>query len=208
MGSPAIHSGRDSEAGPMVNGHDMSEHAQGTELPYVTPAHPSRLWIRCSDSPPDLVDLIHRQAVLAHANPGNLAAPSDISFSASLKMAIDIYEVDEIAVCGHYSCASVEAAASGIRRGILGEWLSPIRSLARRRSGPQAGAGGPPSSVDALAEMNVVQQTLNVTRNSVVRNAWADGKRVTVFGMIFDPASGSLDRVCDPISSATELDAR
>lgn len=163
---------------------------------------PSRLWVTCSDSPPGLFDLTRDRSALLHTNPGNLAMPSDMSFLASLKMAVDIYDVGEIVVCGHYGCGAIAAAASGTRRRIVGDWLFPLKALAGKRSGSVAGASGEGPTANTLAEMNVMQQMLNVSRTSVLREAWAAGRRITVSGIIFDPAAGTFSSVGEPISSA------
>jgi len=165
--------------------------------------HPGRFWIGCSDSPAYLFELAKGQNALIHSNPGNLALPSDLSLLATLKMAIDLYNVSEIVICGHYGCRSVEAAASGIREEILGDWLNPVKALARRRSGMEASNDrSRPINVE-LAELNVVEQTVNVSRTSIVRDAWASGRQLTIVGMIFDPANGSLSRIGKPITWVT-----
>jgi carbonic anhydrase len=186
----------------MMSDRDLSLQAQDESLSGVIGTRPGRFWVACSDSHINLFDPARNPSGLVHSNPGNLALTSDISFLASLKMAIDTFSVAEIVVCGHYGCRSIEAAASGVRNEILGDWLTPLRSLAGRYSGLQTASDGPGPPADALAELNVVEQTINVSRTSVVRDAWAAGRQLTIVGMIFDPANGSLSRVGEPIASA------
>jgi len=52
-----------------------------------------------------------------------------------------------------------------------------------------------------LAEQNVVLQVMNVSRTSIVRDAWASGKTISILGMIFEPTSGRLKLVSEPITS-------
>lgn len=187
----------------MVNNLDRSTDEKDRSSPSVIGHRPGRFWVGCSDSHVSFFELATNPSGLVHSNPGNLALPSDISFLASLKMAIETYGVSEIIVCGHYGCRSVEAAASGIREEIIGDWLKPVKALAGKYPGLPTAADEPRPIADKLAEMNVVEQTINVSQTSIVRDAWASGRQLTIVGMIFDPVSGSLSRIGEPISSMT-----
>lgn len=86
---------------------------------------------------------------------------------------------------------------------MIGDWLHPLKALAGNQSGLQtAFSDETRTNSDALAELNVVQQSINVSRTSVMRDAWARGKQVTIQGVVFDPLSGSLSCFGDPISPA------
>lgn len=190
----------------MVNNLDHSLQEQNRSLSSVVGHQPGRFWVGCSDSPVSVFDLAMNPGTLVHSNPGNLALPTDMSLLASLKMAVDTYGVSEIIVCGHYGCRSVEAAASGIREEVLGDWLAPLKTLAGRNSGLRASSDGNRSIADALADLNVVEQTRNVSQTGIVRDAWANGRQLSIVGMIFDPVSGRLSRIGEPISSAFRSD--
>ena len=186
----------------MTNELERTSGVKSRGISGVIGSHPGRFWIGCSDSPADLFELAKEQNALIHSNPGNLALPSDLSLLATLKMAIDLYNVSEIVICGHYGCRSVEAASEGIRNEIIGDWLSPLKTLAVKSPALRTASGGTHSTVDTLAEQNVVLQVMNVSRTSIVRDAWASGKSISILGMIFEPTSGRLKLVSEPITSA------
>lgn len=90
----------------------------------------------------------------------------------------------------------------GFRNEVIGDWLNPLKALPGKHSGLKVAKVGTGTTADTLAELNVVQQSINFSRTSLLRDAWARGKQVTIQGVVFDPLSGSLSRFCDPISSA------
>ena len=170
-----------------MNDSGRSLQARDQSLSGVIGAGPGLFWVTCSDSLVNPFDPARDRSGLVHSNPGNLALPTDISFLASLKMALETYNISEIIVCGHYGCRSIEAAASGSRSEILGDWLAPVRAIAGNYSDMQPATPEPRPFADVLTELNVIEQAKNVRRTSLMRDAWDSGRQIAIRGMIFDP---------------------
>ena len=189
----------------MKNDRDVSFHSQENRLGREPDAGVGRLWVGCSDSPVNPRGLESNPRGMIHTNLGNFALPSDMSFLASLKMAIDSFDALEIIVCGHYGCRAVEIAASGSRIEILGDWLAPLRSLHRDYARLHTVAGEPRSKADALVESNVLEQMKNASRTSIVRDASASRRKLTIRGIVLDPATGRSSYVGNPIFEALKF---
>jgi len=99
--------------------------------------------------------------------------------------------VRHVIVCGHYGCSGVRAAVMQERHGLADNWLRHIqdvreRHLQRLESLPEG------ARVDRLCELNVVEQVSNVSRTTIVEDAWARGQALSVHGLIYGVHDGLL----------------
>lgn len=67
-------------------------------------------------------------------NVANMVSPSDISSVAVLQYAIEVLQVKDIIIAGHYGCGGVKAAVTKINHGPLEAWLSKLRRLRHKHS--------------------------------------------------------------------------
>jgi carbonic anhydrase len=58
--------------------------------------------------------------------------------------------------------------------------------------------------LDRLCELNVIEQVLNVSHTTIVQDAWARGKRLSVHGWIYAMADGLLRDLSLCVTSAQE----
>jgi carbonic anhydrase len=58
--------------------------------------------------------------------------------------------------------------------------------------------------LDRLCELNVVEQVLNVSETTVLRDAWARGQDITVHGWIYGVADGLLSDLNVSVSQEAE----
>jgi len=165
-------------------------------------ARPKIYWVGCSDSPVAWTLPMVDRPVLFHSNFGNQIIPSDIGCLAGLEMAINVFGIDELVICGHYGCRAAETAASEHRGEVLGEWLRPIRAISDRAFGAFGTKRKTPIA-DVLSELNVIEQAKNASCTTIVRSAWESGRHITISGMILDPSSGRLIRIGAPITTVT-----
>ena len=155
---------------------------------------PQYLWIGCSDSrvpANEIVGLLPGE-LFVHRNVANLVVHTDFNCLSVIQYAVDVLQVRDIIVCGHYGCGGVLAALDDDAHGLIDNWLRHIRDVAGKHAAElQALADGSPR-IDRLCELNVREQVANVCRTTIVRGAWRRGQRLTVHGWIYRIQDGLL----------------
>lgn len=155
---------------------------------------PEYLWIGCSDSrvPANEIVGLDPGELFVHRNVANLAIPTDLNFLTVLAYAVDALRVRHIIVCGHYGCGGVQAALRPKQHPIVDAWIEPLRAAAHDEARHLQVIGSEADRVNALCEINVRRQVMNVARTTVVRDAWACGQSVAIHGWIYGLADGLL----------------
>ena len=155
---------------------------------------PQYLWIGCADSrvpANELVGLLPGE-LFVHRNVANVVVHSDLNCLSVMQFAVDALHVQHIIVVGHSGCGGVRAALEDRRFGLADNWLRHVQDV---RNKHQAWLDGLPENarVDALCDLNVLEQAVNACRTTVVRDAWARGQRVVVHGWVYGLHNGLLD---------------
>jgi carbonic anhydrase len=97
-----------------------------------------------------------------------------------------------VIVCGHYGCGGVEAAWKRTRLGLIDNWLRYVQDVAQRHHALLDHEHDPQAAMERLAELNVLEQVLNVCRTTVIGEAWRRGQSVAVHGWIYGLADGIM----------------
>jgi carbonic anhydrase len=155
---------------------------------------PRYLWIGCSDSrvPANQIVGLLPGEMFVHRNVANLVIHTDLNCLSTIQFAVDVLRVEDIIVCGHYGCGGVLAALRDEKLGLIDNWLRHVQDI---RSANQQELDALPDETQRhrrLCELNVVAQVANVSRSTVVRDAWARGQKLTVHGWIYDLQDGLL----------------
>ena len=167
---------------------------------------PRYLWIGCSDSrvpANELVDLAPGE-LFVHRNVANVVVHSDLNCLSVIQFATDVLKVRHIIVVGHSGCGGVAAALEGRSVGLADNWIRHVQDVHNRHrvwidSLPAA------RRVDALCELNVVEQALNVCQTTVVREAWARGQDVVVHGWVYGLHNGLLEDLTMTVTADADL---
>jgi len=134
----------------------------------------------------------------------------DFNGLAVLQYAVEWLRVRHIIVCGHYGCGGVKTALKQNELGLLNNWLFAVGELTRRHSA-QLDALDRKDRIDALCELNVIEQVRNVCRSPIVLQAWRRGQEVSVHGWIYNLENGLLQdldiTVHEPKQAGPTLDA-
>ena len=155
---------------------------------------PQYLWIGCADSrvpANELVDLLPGE-LFVHRNVANVVAHGDLNCLSVIQFAADVLQVRHIIVVGHSRCGGVAAALDGRRVGLADNWLRYVQDVHNRHAELLA-AVDEARRVDALGELNVIEQARHVCETTVVRDAWARGQELVVHGWFYGLGNGLLN---------------
>jgi carbonic anhydrase len=154
---------------------------------------PEHLWIGCSDSrvPANQIVGLPPGAVFVHRNVANVVVHSDLNCLSVLQYAVDFLGVKHVIVCGHYGCGGVAAALDGARNGLIDNWLRHVADVGQRHADELARLPVE-RRADRLCELNVSAQVANVCETTIVEDAWARGRELTVHGLVYGLEDGLL----------------
>jgi carbonic anhydrase len=155
---------------------------------------PEFLWIGCSDSrvPANQITGLAPGEVFVHRNVANLVVHTDLNCLSVLQFAVDLLRVRHVIVCGHYGCSGVHAALHGHKVGLADNWLRHVQDVSENNAAELAAIADPAARERRLCEMNVVEQVRHVCEATVVQDAWAGDRPLSVHGWIYGVENGLL----------------
>jgi carbonic anhydrase len=164
------------------------------------------MWLGCADSrvpANELVDLLPGE-LFVHRNVANLLVHSDLNALSVVQYAVDVLGVQHIIVVGHSNCGGIRAAMNNQRAGLVDNWLRHVQDV---RDLQEEFLSGLHESlrVDALVELNVLEQARNVCRTTVVTDAWQRGQTVVVHGWVYGLENGLLQDMRVTAASSDEV---
>ena len=167
---------------------------------------PRYMWLGCADSrvpANELVDLLPGE-LFVHRNVANLLVHSDLNALSVVQYAVDVLGVQHIIVVGHSNCGGIRAALTNQRAGLVDNWLRHVQDV---RDLQHEFLNGLDESlrVDALVELNVLEQARNVCRTTVVTDAWQRGQSVVVHGWVYGLDDGLLQDMRITVSNSDEM---
>jgi carbonic anhydrase len=154
---------------------------------------PEYLWIGCSDSrvAANTIVGLRPGEIFVHRNIANIVTHTDMNCLSVIQFAVEVLKVRDIIVTGHYGCGGVEAAMEDKRHGLIDNWLRHIQDTASLYEDILAQLDDR-ARFDKLCELNVIEQVINVSETTALRDAWGRGQAVTVHGLIYDISDGIL----------------
>ena len=171
---------------------------------------PEYLWIGCADSrvpANEIVGLLPGE-LFVHRNVANVVVHTDLNCLSVLQYAVDALKVRHIIVCGHYGCGGVHAVVRRQRLGLSDNWLRHVADVYDRHKLALERESDPVRRADALCELNVAQQVINVADTTVVQDAWQRGQSISVHGWIYGLKDGLVHDLNLSVSTQEELDER
>jgi len=168
---------------------------------------PKFMWIGCSDSrvPANQITGLEPGEVFVHRNVANIVVHSDLNALSAIQFAVDMLKVEHIMVVGHYGCGGVLAALNGSRIGLADNWIRHIQDV-RHRHRQLLDSLSDEVRADALCDLNVIEQVVNVCVSTVMVDAWAKGQKVSIHGWAFGVHDGLLQDLGMTISGPADLD--
>jgi carbonic anhydrase len=155
---------------------------------------PRYLWIGCSDSrvPANQIVGLLPGEMFVHRNVANVVVHADLNCLSAIQFAVDVLRVEHIIVCGHYGCGGVLAALRDDKLGLIDNWLRHVQDVRRKHQQQIDALPTEPRRHECLCELNVIEQVVNVSQTTVVRDAWARGQALAVHGWIYALRDGLL----------------
>ena len=155
---------------------------------------PTYLWIGCADSrvPANEIVGLAPGELFVHRNVANVVVHADLNCLSVLQFAVEALKVRHVIVCGHYGCGGVRAALRDDRLGLVDNWLRHVQDVRWKHQTELDVLPTEEKRHDRLCELNVVEQVVNVSQTTIVRDAWARGQPLDVHGWIYDLHDGLL----------------
>jgi carbonic anhydrase len=173
------------------------------------PQKPRFLFIGCSDSriPLDLITESEPGEIFVHRNIANQVNFTDLNLLSIIEYAIEILNIEDIIVLGHYKCGGVKAAVEGLdTEDIVENWVSQISDIYHYHRKELEELGDKAKIYDRLSEMNVVAQLKNLLRTPIIQRAFRNKKKISFHGWIFDINTGLIKDLPLPVQEWKDYD--
>jgi len=167
---------------------------------------PQYLWIGCADSRVPANELVDLQPgeLFVHRNVANVVVHSDLNCLSVIQFATDLLKVKHIIVVGHSRCGGVMAALTDMRVGLADNWIRHVQDV-RNRHQEWLDTLPAEQRIDALGELNVIEQARNVCQTTIVQDAWARGQELVVHGWFYGLNDGLLRDLKITVPGAAEM---
>lgn len=168
---------------------------------------PPILWIGCSDSrvPATGITGTLPGEIFVHRNIANMVIHTDMSMLSVLDYSVNVLEVKDVIVCGHYGCGGVLAAMGNTQVGIIDNWLHHIKDVYRMDQMELDAILDYTERGRKLVELNVEEQVYDLAKTSIVQNAWAKGQQLFLHGIVYDLYNGLLVDLDVNVSDNSQL---
>jgi carbonic anhydrase len=168
---------------------------------------PQYLWIGCSDSrvPANQIVGLLPGEMFVHRNVANLVVHTDLNCLSAIQFAVEVLHVGHIIICGHYGCGGVLAALRDNRLGLIDNWLRHVQDVRWKHAAELNALETEAHRHHRLCELNVMEQVRNVSRTTIVREAWTRGQALAMHGWIYDIHDGLLRDLGVCITTEAEL---
>lgn len=168
---------------------------------------PPLLWIGCSDSRVPANEIIGAEPgdVFVHRNIANMVIHSDMNMLSVLDYAVNILEIKNIIVCGHYGCGGVLAAMKNESYGLIDNWIRHIKTVYRLHNEELDQIDDETVRFNRFVELNVQEQVYDLAKTSIVQQAWARDQEVNIYGWVYGLNSGYVTDLNVNITSNQDL---
>lgn len=168
---------------------------------------PKYLWIGCSDSrvPANQITGLDPGEMFVHRNVANVVVHTDFNCLSVIQYAVDVLKVTDIIVCGHYGCGGVSSAMSNNSFGLIDNWIRNIKDIYLSHKKELEKIEDLPDRANRLCEMNVKMQVANLSRTTIVQDAWRRGQELDIHGWVYNLEDGLLKDLGLHISEAQQL---
>lgn len=168
---------------------------------------PQVLWIGCSDSRVPANEITGTQPgdIFVHRNIANMVVHSDMNMLSVLDYAVNQLKVRHVIVCGHYGCGGVKAAMENGQYGLVDNWLRYIKDVYRIHSNELDAITDDEKRFERLVELNVMEQVFDLSKTSIIQNAWRERNSPMIHGWVYSLKTGIIQDLQVSLDSTTTL---
>lgn len=169
---------------------------------------PPLLWIGCSDSRVPANEIIGAKPgeVFVHRNIANMVVHTDMNMLSVLDYAVNVLKVSHVIVCGHYGCGGIKAAMGNQSIGLIDNWIRHIKAVYRLHETQLDAIEDNTERFNKFVEINVQEQVFDLSKTSIVQNAWRNGQELTLHGWVYGLNSGYITDLDVNMSCNKDLD--
>jgi carbonic anhydrase len=143
--------------------------------------------------------------MFVHRNIANVVVHTDLNCLSVIQFAVDLLRVRHIIVCGHYGCSGVLTALRRQNVGLADNWLRHVEDVYEKHAKRLNSIADETARHARLCELNVLEQVVNVSQTTVLRDAWARGQAIAVHGWIYGIEDGRMHDLGLEINSDKEI---
>lgn len=169
--------------------------------------NPQVLWIGCSDSRVPANEITGTQPgdIFVHRNIANMVVHSDMNMLSVLDYAVNALKVKHVIVCGHYGCGGVKAAMTNSQYGLVDNWLRHIKDVYRLHAEELEAIKNEEKRFDRLVELNIIEQVFDLSKTSIIQNAWANGSDLTIHAWVYHLKTGIIQDLHESYDQQSKL---
>lgn len=169
---------------------------------------PPVLWIGCADSrvPANQITRTNPGEIFVHRNIANMVIHTDMNMLSVLDYAVNVLEVKHVIVTGHYGCGGVLASMTNKQFGLIDNWLRHIKDVYRVHANELNAIEDETKRGDRLVELNVIENVNNLCKTSIVQNAWANGRDLSVHGWVYSLSTGLINDMKVSTNNNSKMD--
>jgi carbonic anhydrase len=158
---------------------------------------PQVLWIGCADSrvPANEITNTLPGEIFVHRNIANVVAHTDMNLLSVVDYAVNVLKVKHVIVVGHYGCGGVKAAMGNDDNGFVDNWLREIKDVYRLHARELDSIADEQKRFDRFVELNVIEQTFDLTKTSIIQRAWRERNGPIVHGWVYALDTGLLQEL-------------
>lgn len=169
--------------------------------------NPQVLWIGCSDSRVPANEITRTQPgdIFVHRNIANMVVHTDMNMLSVLDYAVNVLKVKHVIVCGHYGCGGVKAAMENDQFGLIDNWLRTIKDVYRLHASELDSIEDNEERFRRFVELNIIEQVFDLSKTSIIQNAWRQRSEPKVHGWVYDIRTGIINDLKVSLHSSKEL---
>lgn len=143
--------------------------------------------------------------IFVHRNIANMVVHSDMNLLSVLDYAVNILKVKHVIVCGHYGCGGVRAAMLNEQYGLVDNWIRFIKDVYRTHQHELEAIHDEELRFNRFVELNVVEQVFDLTKTTIIQNAWRERNAPVVHGWVYSLKTGIIKDLNVSFGSSQEL---